>query len=123
MFFSSKNSDNLFIIFCGIIAVIKTLEQSETISPISIAPKILIPIKNKVKTIDKYKYLKSLEIEVNKTTKITEKIINFVEEKIYPKQNESVIEKIKNLSTGKNLQQTKTAKKNKHKPIDSAKNS
>ena len=123
MFFSSKNPDNLFIIFCGIIAVIKTLEQSETISPISIAPKILIPIKNKVKTIDKYKYLKSLEIEVNKTTKITEKIINFVEEKIYPKQNESVIEKIKNLSTGKNLQQTKTAKKNKHKPIDSAKNS
>jgi len=111
------------MIFWGIIIVIKTLDVSEIIIDNLASPKILNPIKNNTKTIDKYKYLNSLEIDVNKTIKNTEKTINFIEEKIYPKQNESVIENIKNLSTGKNLHEIKITEKNKQIPIDRAKKS
>ena len=111
------------MIFWGIIIVINTLVVSEIIIGNPISPKNLKPIKNNAKTIDKYKYLNSLEIDVNKTIKNTEKTINFIEEKIYPKQNESVIENIKNLSTGKNLHDIKITEKNKQIPIDRAKKS
>lgn len=52
----------------------------------------------------------------------TDKIISLLDEKIYPKQSVSVIEKIKNLSVGKNLQLKTTAEANKHSPKNSAKN-